>query len=230
METGAVVAVTVQPADTGDTRTMQETLGQASEHIQLVAELIPGETGAATVEHEGPTELVTDKGYHSREAVRHLAEAGIRSYISEPERGRQRWHEQSAEQAAVYGNRRRIRGERGKRLQRQRGEKLERTMAHLYETGRLRRVHLRGHNNILKRLLIHACGLKSRRVDAHVVRRGDAAGTSGRRLSTYFYLVPGAFFVLEDRLRAVGVLGNDSPTHTRPHSFFSSCLRKLCPS
>jgi transposase len=63
------------------------------------------------------------------------------------------------EEAAVYGNRRRIRGERGKRLQRQRGEKLERTMAHLYETGRLRRVHLRGHNNILKRLLIHACGL-----------------------------------------------------------------------
>jgi transposase len=159
METGAVVAVTVQPADTGDTRTMQETLGQASEHIQLVAELIPGETGAATVQHESPTELVTDKGYHSREAVRQLAEAGIRSYISEPERGRQRWHEQSAEQAAVYGNRRRIRGERGKRLQRQRGEKLERTMAHLYETGRLRRVHLRGHNNILKRLLIHACGL-----------------------------------------------------------------------
>jgi transposase len=159
METGAVVAVTVQPADTGDTRTMQETLGQASEHIQLVAELIPGETGAATVQQEGPTELVTDKGYHSREAVRQLAEAGIRSYISEPERGRQRWHEQSAEQAAVYGNRRRIRGERGKRLQRQRGEKLERTMAHLYETGRLRRVHLRGHNNILKRLLIHGCAL-----------------------------------------------------------------------
>ena len=58
----------------------------------------------------------------------------------------------------MYGNRR-IRGERDKRLLRQRGEKLERTMAHLYETGRLRRVQLRGHNNILKRLLIHACGL-----------------------------------------------------------------------
>jgi hypothetical protein len=52
-----------------------------------------------------------------------------------------------------------VRGERGKRLQRQRGEKLERTMAHLYETGGMRRVHLRGHSNIIKRLLIHACGL-----------------------------------------------------------------------
>lgn len=159
METGAVVAITVQPADTGDTSTMQETLAEAKENIEAVAEVIHSEPNAPAMEVESPAELVTDKGYHSREVVRQLAEAGIRSYISEPERGRQRWHQQSAEQAAVYGNRRRIRGQRGKRLQRQRGEKLERTMAHLYETGRLRRVYLRGHNNILKRLLIHACGL-----------------------------------------------------------------------
>lgn len=59
----------------------------------------------------------------------------------------------------MYANRRRVRGERGKDLQRQRGEKLERVNAHLYETGGMRRVHLRGHDNILKRLLIHACGL-----------------------------------------------------------------------
>lgn len=67
--------------------------------------------------------------------VRQVAEAGIRSYISEPERGRQRWQNQSAEQAAVFANRRRVRGERGKRLQRQRGEKLERSMVHLDELG-----------------------------------------------------------------------------------------------
>jgi transposase len=159
METGAVVAITVQPADTGDTHTIQETLAEAKEHIEAVAEVLHNEPNAPAAEVESPAELVTDKGYHSREVVRQLAEAGIRSYISEPDRGRQRWHQQSAEQAAVYGNRRRVRGERGKRLQQQRGEKLERTMAHLYETGRLRRVHLRGHNNIVKRLLIHACGL-----------------------------------------------------------------------
>jgi transposase len=159
METGAVIAITVQAADAGDTHTVQETLAQASEHLEVIAEVINGETGTSTIEAEGPAELVTDKGYHSREVVRQLAETGIRSYISEPERGRQRWHGQSAEQAAVYGNRRRTQGERGKRLQRQRGEKLERTMAHLYETGRLRRVHVRGHSNIIKRLLINACGL-----------------------------------------------------------------------
>jgi len=159
MESGAVVAVTVQPADAGDTHTVQQTLAEAQENIAVVAEVIDSESDAPAVKVESPAELVTDKGYHSREVVRQVTEAGIRSYISEPERGRQRWQEQSAEQAAVYANRRRVRGERGKRLQRQRGEKLERTMAHLYETGRMRRVHLRGHSNIIKRLLIHACSL-----------------------------------------------------------------------
>ena len=159
METGAVVALTVQGADAGDTHTVQETLAQANENIEVVAEAIEGEPDAPAVPVASPAELVTDKGYHSRAVVRQLAEAGIRGYISEPERGRQRWDGQSAEQAAIYGNRRRMRSERGKRLQRQRGEKVERTMAHLYETGRMRRVHLRGHNNLIKRLLIHACSL-----------------------------------------------------------------------
>jgi transposase len=159
MESGAVVAVTVQPADAGDTHTVQQTLAEAQENIAVVAEVIDSEPDGPVLEVESPAELVTDKGYPSREVVRQVTEAGIRSYISEPERGRQRWQDQSAERAAVYANRRRIHGERGKRLQRQRGEKLERTMAHLYETGRMRRVHLRGHRNIIKRLLIQACSL-----------------------------------------------------------------------
>jgi transposase len=159
MDTGAVVAVTVQPANMGDTQTLPETLVQATEHITAVGEVINAETGEPIVSAEGLAELVTDKGYHSREVVRQVTEAGVRTYISEPERGRQQWKGQSAEQHAVYANRRRMRGEHGQQLQRQRGEKLERTMAHLYETGGMRRVHLRGHNNIIKRLLIHACGL-----------------------------------------------------------------------
>ena len=48
----------------------------------------------------------------------------------------------------VYANRRRIRGQRGKALLRLRGEFLERPFAHLYETGGMRRIHLRGHPNI----------------------------------------------------------------------------------
>src|ERR1700719_1755282 len=58
----------------------------------------------------------------------------------------------------VYANRRRMRGSRSKRLQRKRSELTERSMAHLYETGGMRRVHLKGRDNILKRLLVHAGG------------------------------------------------------------------------
>ena len=80
------------------------------------------------------------------------------SYVSEPDRGRRNWKGKAAAREAVYANRRRIRGTRGQRLLRQRGERLERPNAHLYETGRMRRVHLRGHPNILKRVLVHICG------------------------------------------------------------------------
>ena len=100
--------------------------------------------------------MVADKGYHSNEVLQDLAALEMRSYISEPDRGRRRWRDKGAAQAAVYANRRRIRGERGKRLLRQRGERVERSFAHLYERGGMRRTHLRGHPDILKRLLIHA--------------------------------------------------------------------------
>jgi transposase len=88
--------------------------------------------------------------------VSELSEWGVRTYCSEPNRGRQRWQNQLAEQQAVYANRRRIRGERGHRLLRQRGEKLERWNQHLYDRGGMRRVHLRGRENILKRLVVHS--------------------------------------------------------------------------
>ena len=80
-------------------------------------------------------EVVTDKGYHSNQSCQELQELGMRTYLSEPERGRRHWKEQPEAQKAVYANRRRVRGERGKRLQRMRGERLERSNAHMYETG-----------------------------------------------------------------------------------------------
>ena len=102
--------------------------------------------------------MVADKGYHSDRTLVELEDQGLRSYVSEPDRGRRNWKDDVEAQQAVYANRRRIRGERGKRLQRMRGELIERPFAHLYETGGMRRTHLRGHTNILKRLLIHAAG------------------------------------------------------------------------
>ena len=104
----------------------------------------------------GPREVVTDKGYHSRAVVSELTQWGVRTYCSEPDRGRQRWSGQEREQQAVCANRRRIGGERGRRLLRQRGEKLELWNQHLYDRGGMRRVHLRGRENILKRLVVHS--------------------------------------------------------------------------
>ncbi len=135
-----------------------------------------GEPKSEGVNPRGPKEVVLDKGYHSNEVLAKLAEWEVRGYGSEPERGRRRWEGKKEEQAGVYGNRRRIGGERGKRLLRQRGEKLERSFAHLYETGRMRRVHLRRHSNILKRLLVHVAtfnlGLVMRRLWGHGTPRG----------------------------------------------------------
>jgi transposase len=185
METGAVVAVTVQPANAGDTQTVHETLAQAEEYINVVGEALNEAGEAGVVDPAGPASVVADKGYHSRTVIRTIAESGIRTYISEPERGRQRWQGQKAEQSAVYANRQRVRSNRGQRLQRQRGEKLERVNAHLYETGGMRRVHLRGHSNILKRLLIHAGGLNLGLLMRALCGFGTPRGLQGRSLRTF---------------------------------------------
>ena len=76
--------------------------------------------------------------------------------IAEPERKRQKWSGQQAAQAAVYGKRRRLNTDSTKALLRKRGELIERSFAHVYDTGGMRRVHLRGKDNIAKRVLIHA--------------------------------------------------------------------------
>ncbi len=155
LQTGAVVAVTLQEANLGDTTTVRETLTETSENL---GQVLDDPDLAGCVDEKIVAEVVADKGYHSNETVRDLKDLEIRSYVSEPDRGRRDWTDKEQEQAAVYANRRRIRGERGKRLLRKRGELLERPFAHCYETGGMRRTHLRGHRNILKRLLIHVAG------------------------------------------------------------------------
>jgi transposase len=125
------------------------------------------------------SELVTDKGYHSNDTMVDLKELGIRSYVSEPQRGRRDWTGKLAERDAVYANRRRIRGDRGKALMRRRGLMLERPFAHCYETGGMRRVHLRGRGNILKRLLIHVGGFNFSLVLRQTIGKGTPRGLQG---------------------------------------------------
>src|SRR6516164_10243469 len=108
-----------------------------------------------------------------------LAESEVRTYISEPDRGRRRWDGKPEAQQAVYGNRRRIGGEHGKELLRQRGELLERSFAHPYETGGMRRVHLRGRANILKRILIHIGGFNVSLDMRELLGKGTPRGYQG---------------------------------------------------
>jgi transposase len=151
METGAIVGVTIQGADQGDTTTIAETVTEAADALDAVAAVTDGHP--AVIE-----EVVADKGYHSNQVLVDLAALALRTYIAEPNRGRRRWKNQTDARDAVYANRRRIHGARGPGLQRRRSERLERPNAHLYETGGMRRTHLRGHPNILKRLLLHVSG------------------------------------------------------------------------
>jgi transposase len=189
LETGAVVAVTVAAGDAGDTTTILETLPQAGEHIAEVACSSNNEEVGERVHPEGPVEAVADKGYHSNATLRTLAEAKVRTYISEPDRGRRHWKQQPDAQAAVYGNRRRIHGEHGKELLRRRGELVERSFAHVYETGGMRRVHLRGRENILKRLLIHVGGFNLSLVMRQLMGKGTPRGLQGLSADTLLLIL-----------------------------------------
>jgi len=169
LETGAVMGVTVQDADEGDTTTSRETLIEAAEQIETV---LP--------DGDGLQEVVGDKGYHSTDSLVDLEALGVRTYISEPDRGRRNWKRTPTARDAVSRNRRRIRGARGQRLLRLRGERLERHFAHLHETGGMRRVFLRGHTNIRKRLLIQVGGFNLGLLMRQLIGVGTPRGLQGR--------------------------------------------------
>ena len=172
LDSGAIVAVPAQGADTGDTTTLIEMATAAAEQL---------ETSQPTADEPPEVrEIVADKGYHSNEVLVDLQAVGVRSSVSEPDRGRREWSKAPEAQQPVYANRRRLGGTRGTRLRR-RGELIERSFAHAYETGALRRTHLRGHRNILKRLLIHVAGFNLGVLFRHLIGVGTPRSLQGRR-------------------------------------------------
>jgi transposase len=173
LETGAIVAVTIQGADAGDTQTLPDTLAEAVVQLDQVTDANGDPVALAE-------EVVADKGCHSRAVVLDLTTHGFRTYFSEPARGPQSWPDQADARDAVYANRRRIRGDRGKALLRQRGERVERSFAHTYDTGGMRRLHLRGASNILKRVLVHASGFNLGLMMRRLLGVGTPRGLQGR--------------------------------------------------
>lgn len=192
METGAVVAVTLQEAHLGDTTTVKETLAEAG---TAVAELIEREAEAQPLEKPrvhlgGIEEVVADKGYHSGPTLEQMQAAGVRTYISEKKQtGKRHWVGKEDQQRLVYANRQRLQRPKGQRLLRKRGELIERTFAHCYDTGGMRRTHLRKHNNILKRLLIHVAGANLGLLLRNLYGLGTPRGLQGLSVTFYFVVL-----------------------------------------
>src|SRR6267143_1786259 len=83
LETGALVAVTLQDADQGDTTTIIETVIAAAEQSE--------DAQAEIQAPESLAEIIADKGYHSNQIMIELAAVGLRTYVAEPDRGRRDW-------------------------------------------------------------------------------------------------------------------------------------------
>ena len=166
LESGAVLAVTLHSGARGDTSTVLETMLAASKNaVALGREALP--------------EWVCDKGYHSNATMEVMETVGMRSYVSEPDRGRRRWKSNETAQKGTYANRRRVRGERGQCLLRKRAELVERSFAHCLETGGMRRTWLRGRANILKRYLVHVAGFNLGIVMRKLLGVGTPRGLAG---------------------------------------------------
>lgn len=141
-----VVAAEIRHADEADSQTLVDSVLKADENLQ----------GAG---HEGEiNEVVADKGYHAAEQLELCQALGLRTYIPEPQQPHRRtWHDKPAEhQRAVYNNRRRVRRSKSRKLQRQRSERVERSFAHVCDTGGARRTWLCGLVDVTKRYLISA--------------------------------------------------------------------------
>ena len=186
LDTGAIVAITTQGGATGDSESVRETLPAAG---FAVAEQIdtPTAQGAYKVHEQGMREVVTDKGYHSGAGLAEMSES-VRTYVSIPQQPRRNWEGKGEQQAAVYANRRRVEGERGKTLLRRRGELLERPFAHQYETGAMRRLHVRGRDNVAKRVLLQATAFNLALILRSITKAGTPKGLADIRRNLFFTL------------------------------------------
>ena len=144
LDSGMILAAAIEPADASDAQTI------AGRMIDTQVNLIRAGSEQAL------EEAVADKGYHKTQTLRVLADLGIRAYIPEKkERGKRRWDQWTPEQNEAYrANRRRVRGPRAKRLMRRRGELVERSFAHVCETGGGRRSWIRGFEEVAKYYLL----------------------------------------------------------------------------
>lgn len=208
LDTGAIVAVTTHGGATGDTTSIEETLPEAG---LAIANQIATRTskGQYSVHEQGLREVVTDKGYHSAAGLVKLAAAGVRSYI--PEKKQQRnWAGKADEKKVYLANQRRVTGARGKRLLQRRGEFLERPFAHQYETGGMRRLHVRGLKNVAKRVLLQAAAFNLALILRSITKAGTPRGLAERQLATLRFILR--------LMAALGRIEDEAGLESRPIS------------
>lgn len=163
LETEIILAAEVYHGDCGDTQTIEDTVTTAQTHLR---------DAQTDCEIE---EVIADKGYHSEDSLDRLQnESPWRTYIPEPKRKTNRkWkNKPPCRQAAYRRNRRNTTGSRGRRLQRLRSERVERTFAHLCDTGGARRTWLRGLEKVRKRYLSAAMAFNLGRIMRSLVGAG----------------------------------------------------------
>ena len=192
LDSGMILGAEIYHGTAADTATLEDSLNMAQIHLR--------EAGSKTEIRE----VAADKGYHSTDMMNQLAEGtNYRTYIPEPNqpKGRNWKKRMKHERRAIEANRRRMKGKKGKKLQRLRSEKVERTFAHVLETGGARRTHLRGTENIQKRHLIATA--------AHnlsiLMRRLFGIGTARS--------MQGMARAISDALLAIQLLRNLTRTH-----------------
>ena len=148
LDSGLLLAATIHHGDRADSESLIESLVTAQTNLIW--------SGSEAEIRNVPA----DKGYHKTETLAWCRSFGIRTYIPEREsKTKRKWTDKPPEwQEAYYGNRRRVRGRRSKRLQRLRSEHVERSFAHVCETGGARRSWLGGVVDVGKRYLMYAAG------------------------------------------------------------------------
>ena len=170
MQSGIVVDASAHTADTADSAAIEESVLSAQVHLERA------ETQCEVAE------IVADKGYHKAEVLAALSNFGVATYV--PERRdarRRRWTNKPASwKDAVYGNRRRVKGARGKALQRRRGELVERSFAHACGSGAMRRSMLRGLLNVHRRVLVQAVAMNLGTILRSLIGAGTPKGLAER--------------------------------------------------
>jgi transposase len=157
LDSGFVVASAVHPADQSDPATLVDSILQAQVNLALAGS------------EQEIEEAVADKGYHKAQTLAECQDWNTRTYIPEPKGKKYNWEDKPAAwRKATAANRRRVQGARSKRLQKKRSELVERSFAHVCETGGGRRTWLRGLTNVTKRYVLqvaaHNLGLLMRKL------------------------------------------------------------------